>query len=195
MKANIAQKELRASFDGVIGLRNISEGAFATTGTSIAKLIKTKPLKLEFSYPERYSNLIKRGTAVQFTVTGELEPFQAEVYAVESIIDETRNQRARALYANADGKLMPGRFFSIRISLEEQPHALTVPAEAVIKEMGKDLVYRYKGGKVEAVSVTLGIRTNQGVELKSGVALGDTIVTSGLMQLRPALAVKLSSIQ
>lgn len=195
VKANIAQKELRASFDGVIGLRNISEGAFATTGTSIARLIKTKPLKLEFSYPERYSNLVKKGTQVNFTVTGELQPFQAEVYAVESIIDETRNQRARAIYPNADGKLMPGRFFSIRINLEEQENALTVPTEAVIKEMGKDLIYRYKGGKVEAVAVGLGIRTTSRVEVKSGVSQGDTIVTSGLMQLRPGLPVKLTSIK
>ncbi|MGL5273158.1 MAG: efflux RND transporter periplasmic adaptor subunit [Phocaeicola sp.] len=195
VKANIAQKELRASFDGVIGLRNISEGAFATTGTSIAKLIKTKPLKLEFSYPERYSNLIKSGTKINFTVTGELKPFKAEVYAVESIIDETRNQRARAIYPNADGKLMPGRFFSIKINLQEQTNALTIPSEAVLKEMGQDIIYRYKEGKVESLAVTLGIRTEDRIEIKAGVNVGDTIITSGMMQVRPGLPVKLSSIE
>ncbi|MGL4851472.1 MAG: efflux RND transporter periplasmic adaptor subunit [Phocaeicola sp.] len=195
VKANIAQKELRASFDGVIGLRNISEGAFATTGTTIAKLIKTKPLKLEFSYPERYSNLIKSGTKIDFTVTGELKPFKAEVYAVESIIDETRNQRARAIYPNTDGKLMPGRFFSIKINLQEHENALTIPSEAVLKEMGQDIIYRYKAGKVEAISVTLGIRTEDRIEIKEGVERGDTIITSGMMQVRPGLPVKLSSIE
>ena len=73
IEANIAQTELRAPFDGVIGLRQVSVGTYASPTTIVAKLTKISPLKVEFSVPERYANDVKIGAGVNFGLEGKLE--------------------------------------------------------------------------------------------------------------------------
>ena len=91
--------ELRAPFDGIIGLRQVSVGTYASPTTVVAKLTKIAPLKVEFSVPERYAKQIKKGTNLNFSVEGKLDAFGAQVYAVESAIDPNLHQfTARALY-------------------------------------------------------------------------------------------------
>ena len=110
VKAQIAQTELRAPFSGVIGLRQVSTGAYATTSTAVATLTKMTPLKVEFSVPERYAGTLPPGTDLTFTAEGDLTPRSAQVYASDSRVDsETRTYTVRALYPNSDGKLVPGR--------------------------------------------------------------------------------------
>ena len=87
VKSNIALTELRAPFDGVIGLRNVSEGAYASPSVVVAKLTKISPLKIDFFVPERYANQIKPGTRLSFTIEGRQERFEAAVYATESKVD------------------------------------------------------------------------------------------------------------
>ena len=77
VKSNIALTELRAPFDGVIGLRNVSEGAYASPSVVVAKLTKISPLKIDFFVPERYANQIKPGTRLSFTIEGRQERFEA----------------------------------------------------------------------------------------------------------------------
>ena len=101
VKANIAMTELRAPFDGVIGLRQVSVGSYASPTTIVAKLTKIIPLKIEFSVPERYASQVKKGTNLNFELEGKLSSFPAKVYATESRIDQsTRTLTVRALYAN-----------------------------------------------------------------------------------------------
>lgn len=196
VKANIAQTEIRAPFDGVIGLRSISEGAYASTGTSLARLTKVKPLKIEFSFPERYSKAVRNGSEVTFRVDGIIEPLKAKVYAVESLVDmKTRTLTARAIYPNDRELLVPGRFASVNISLGEIKDALTIPSQALIPEMGKDLVYVYKGGKSEPVEVKTGLRTEARVQIIQGLTVGDTIITTGVMQLRKGMPVAVERFQ
>lgn len=114
VKAQIAQKELRAPFDGVIGLRQVSTGAYVTTTTPVATLTKNRPLKVEFSVPERYAGTLEPGTELTFTAEGDLTPRDAKVYAFDSRVDsDTRTYTVRALYANTDGKLVPGRYVNV----------------------------------------------------------------------------------
>lgn len=196
IKANIAQTEIRAPFDGIIGLRNISEGAYASTGTSLARLTKIQPLKIEFSFPERYSKSLQKGADIYFKVDGIIDPLRAKVYAVESLVDpKTRTLTARALYANEKGNLVPGRFTSVTIDLGEIKNALTVPSEAIIPEMGKELVYIYKSGKAEPAEIKTGLRTEARVQILEGLHQGDTIITTGVMQLRKGLPVTIERIQ
>ena len=89
VRSNIALTELRAPFDGVIGLRNVSEGAYASPSVVVAKLTRIAPLKIDFYIPERYANQIRPGTPLTFTVEGRNETFRAMVYATESKIDPT----------------------------------------------------------------------------------------------------------
>lgn len=196
VKANIDQTELRAPFDGVIGLRQVSVGTYASPTTIVAKLTKLSPLKVEFSVPERYANDIKIGAGLSFTLVGKLDAFQAKVYARESKIDpNTHTLTIRALYPNAGGNVLPGRYATIRLSKEEIKDAIAVPSEAIVPEMGKDKIFLYKSGKAEPVEIVTGIRTESEVQVLKGLQVGDTILTSGTLQLRMGLPVILDNIK
>ena len=196
IKQNIALTELCAPFDGVIGLRNVSEGAFATSSVVVAKLTKISPLKIDMYIPERYADQVKVGTPLTFTVEGINETFSASVYAKESEVDAaTRMMAVRATYPNSNGRLMPGRFISAKIRMQDIPDAIAIPTEAIVPEMGVDKVYTYKNGKAQAVTVKTGLRTDSKIQIIEGLMVGDTIITSGTLQLRNDLPVKLDNIQ
>lgn len=195
VKANIALTELRAPFDGVIGLRQVSVGSYASPTTIVAKLTKVSPLKIEFGVPERYASQVKKGTNLTFSMPGELNTFSAKVYATESSIAQaTRTLSIRALYPNSNGAILPGRYASIQLKKDEIPNALAVPSEAIVPEMGKDKVFVYRSGKAEPVEVVTGIRTEAQVQILKGLVAGDTIITSGTLQLRTGLPVTLDNI-
>lgn len=193
VRAQIDQTELRAPFDGVIGLRKVSTGAYVTTATPVATLTRTAPLKVEFSVPERYAGQLDAGARLTFTTEGDLTPRTAEVYAVNSHVDaETRSITVRARYANADGRLMPGRYASIRLTAREYGETLAVPSEALVSEMGVDKVFLCKNGKAVPVEIRKGLRTDSQVQVVAGLSEGDTVITSGTMQLRTGQKVKLT---
>lgn len=180
IESNIAQTELRAPFDGVIGLRQVSVGTYASPTTIVAKLTKISPLKVEFAVPERYANDVKTGAGLDFTLEGKLNTFHATVYARESKIDPTTHTLTiRALYPNANGAVLPGRYASIKLNKDEIQDALAVPSEAIVPEMGKDKIFLYKSGKAQPVEITTGIRTEAEVQVLQGLQAGDTIITSG----------------
>lgn len=185
VKAQIQQTELRAPFDGIIGLRQVSTGAYATTSTSVATLTKTSPLKVEFSVPERYAGTLPPGTALTFTAEGDLTPRQARIYASDSRVDpDTRTYTVRALYDNKGGRLVPGRYVNVNLSTRQFDNTLAVPSEAIVSEMGVDKVFLYKNGIAEPVEIVKGLRTDAEVQVLRGLHTGDTVITSGTMQLR-----------
>jgi membrane fusion protein (multidrug efflux system) len=194
-KARIAQTELRAPFDGVIGLRQVSEGTYASPATVVASLTKIIPLKIEFSVPERHANLVRQGTPVLFTTGDDLKRYSAQIYAVESRLElKTRTLKVRALYPNTNGRLIPGRMASIEIKSNEIVNALTIPGEAIIKEMGRDIAYLYSEGKAKQIEVIRGLRTESDVQVVQGLHAGDTLIVTGVMQLRDGLAVNIDNI-
>lgn len=195
VEAQIAQTELRAPFDGIIGLRQVSVGTYASPTTIVAKLTKVSPLKVEFSVSERYANEIKNGTNLTFTLEGSLNTYQARVYARESRIDaNTHTLTVRALYPNPGGNILPGRYAAITLKKQEFDNALAVPSEAIIPEMGKDKVFLYKSGKAEPVDIITGIRTDARVQVIKGIAEGDTVIISGIQQLRTGMPVIIDNI-
>lgn len=199
VRANISQTELRAPFDGIIGLRAVSEGAYTSPTTVIAKLTKISPLKIDFSIPESYATDVAEGTPIVFRMEssdGLLRDYKAKVYAVESKVDmTTRTLKVRATYPNANEAILPGRYTSVEITRREIKDALAIPSEALIPEMGKDIVYLYKGGIAEPVEVNIGLRTESRVQVLKGVAPGDTLITSGVMQLRTGMKVSIDNLQ
>lgn len=195
VKSNIALTELCAPFDGIIGLRNVSEGAYASPSVVVAKLTKISPLKIDFYVPERYASQIHPGTRLSFTVEGRQERFEATVYATETQVDvTTRTLAVRARYPNARGRLLPGRFATVEIRMHEISDAIAVPTEAIVPEMGIDKVFLYRGGKAHAVEVTTGLRTESQIQIINGLQVGDTLLTSGTLQLREGLPVQLDRI-
>ena len=196
VKANIAQTELRAPFEGIVGLRNVSEGAYTSPSTTITKLTKIKPIKIEFPIPEQYSEDIVPGTHIIFRLTGSLEDYHAQVYAVESKVDiNTRGLRARATYPNTNEFIKPGRYASVELTKNEIKDALAVPSESIIQEMGRSIVYLYKSGKANPVEIIPGLRTSSHVQVVQGLNVGDTVIISGVMQLRTGLSVTIDNLQ
>ena len=193
--ARISETELRAPFDGIIGLRYVSEGSYTNPSTKIARLVKIKPIKIEFAIPERYANQIKIGYPVTFSMDGSNDIYNAKVYAVDPQVDvATRTIVIRALYPNNKEELKPGRFTSVTLLLSQIENAISVPTEAITPEMEGEMVYVYRNGKAQVIKVGIGLRTESQVQITSGLNFGDTLITSGILQLRQNLPVVLDTL-
>ena len=195
VESHIAETELRAPFDGVVGLRMISEGAYATTQTKIIRLVKTNPLKVEFAVNEKYAGEIKPGFPITFQFNDESKKFSAKVYAVDPTVDvNTRTITVRARYANNNDELKPGRSVKVEALLSQIDNAVSIPTEALIAEMEGEKVFIYKNGKAKQVHVETGLRTESLIQIKDGLHFGDTLLTTAILQLREGLPVKLDTL-
>jgi membrane fusion protein (multidrug efflux system) len=197
-EARLAKTEMRASFPGVAGLRQVSEGQYVAAGTDIARLEKIDQLKLDFRVPESYVGRLKAGQQVTVLVDAyQGKGFAGSVYAIEpGVDDQTRTILLRARVANADLRLRPGMFARVQVQLGVREKAVWVP-EAAIVPRGQDLfVFRVlagpDGSKVELVRVQLGSRKVGEVEVVKGVAGGDLVVTEGTQKIGPGSLVVLS---
>lgn len=195
IKARISETELRAPFDGTIGLRNLSEGSFATSATRISHLIKMSPLKIEFSIPEKYASEIKVGYPITFKIDGIAQVFNASVYAVDPKADvNMRSIVLRAMYPNKNEELKSGRYAEITLQMSHRENAISIPTEALIPEMEGVKVFILKNGKAQAVKVQTGLRTEARIQITDGLKFGDTLITSGIMQLRQGLPIVLDTV-
>jgi membrane fusion protein, multidrug efflux system len=195
IKARISETELRAPFDGSIGLRGLSEGSFVTSSTKIARLVKAKPLKIEFSISEKYASEIRIGYPITFKTANAAKVYDASVYAIDPKIDlNTRTISLRALYPNSNEELKPGTYAGITLELSKIDNTVSIPTEALIPEMDGEKVFIYKKGKAQSVKVTTGLRTESRLQITSGLKFGDTLITTGIMQLRQNLPVVLDTV-
>nr|MDQ3394779.1 efflux RND transporter periplasmic adaptor subunit [Bacteroidota bacterium] len=170
LEAQIAKAQIRASFDGVIGLRYISEGSYVTPTTDIASFFNIDYAKLDFSVPGKYSGMVNIGDNVYFNIENSNENFQGKVYAIEPQIDAaTRTLKMRALSENKNQKIMPGQFANIELVLDAVENAIMVPTEAVVPEFDGHKVFVSQMGKAEPVNVQLGLRTDKEVEVVAGL--------------------------
>ena len=193
VKARIRQTELRAPFDGMIGLRQVSEGAYASPSVVVTSLTKISPLKIEFSLNQNILSKIKPGSQISFKVANDLSEYHATVYAIESRLDvKTLSLFARARYPNTDGKIKPGQSADVRINLNQIDNAIVIPGISTVKEMGRDITYLYDNGKAREVEIIIGMRTPSSVEVISGLNMGDTLLTTGVMQFRGGMPVQIS---
>lgn len=190
--AQIAKTEIRAPFDGTVGLRKVSVGAFVNQSSTLANLIQTHPLKVEFNMPERYSMSIQKGQNVSFSVQGDDLDYNAKVYAIEPEIDPlSRTVKVRGFASNIKNKLLPGSYIKVNIPLQGGV-ALLVPAETIVPQLGSQNLYVVKGGKAMLTEVKTGYRTGTQVEIIKGITQGDTVVTTGLMMLKSEMPVKVT---
>lgn len=194
-EAQIAKTEIRAPFDGVIGLRSISVGSYITPQSKIATLQSINPMKVDFAVPQKYFGLIKEGKTifVKLAATGKI--YTGRVYAVEPKIDQnTRTIQARAIVPNDRGELSPGAYVEIDIILEDIKDAILVPTEVVIPDIEGEKVFVYKNGKAVSQLIRTGIRTENEIQITGGLSLGDTLIVSGIIQIRPNARIKLNTV-
>jgi membrane fusion protein (multidrug efflux system) len=175
---------IKAPFDGVIGLRYVSDGGYVTPNVLIASLQNVSTMKAEFSVPERHINQLTNGAEVLVRVAESNEPHRGVVYAVESKIDPgTRTIKARARVPNPRGRLTPGAFGKVEITLQRIPAAVVVPSGAVVPDLAGEFVYVHRDGKARVTPVQTGLRTERATQIITGLAAGDTLIVSGLLQL------------
>lgn len=191
IQAQLAKTTIRAPFSGRIGLRNISAGGYLTPETVVANLVSTDPIKISFSVPEKYANQVKNKTDITFTVAGSPEKHNAQVYAIEPGIEAaTRTLQLRARAANPSGALRPGSFANIVLPLTTIQDALLVPTQAIVPVQNGKKVFVTENGKAKEVMVEASTRTEKDILITSGLKAGDTVLTTGVMTLKPEAPVK-----
>ncbi|MFZ4102334.1 MAG: efflux RND transporter periplasmic adaptor subunit [Sphingobacterium thalpophilum] len=195
IRAQLAKTLIRAPFSGKIGLRTISAGEYITPSSSIARLVSTNPVKILFSIPEKYAGTIKLNTPISFTVAGSNTPYSGTVYAIEPGIDlSTRTLQLKAKASNNNGELLPGSFAKIDLPLSNVNDAILIPTESIIPVLQGKKVYISSNGKAKEILVETGTRTDKSVLILSGLTIGDTVLTSGIMSLKNDIPVKVKVI-
>jgi membrane fusion protein (multidrug efflux system) len=191
--ASIRKREIRAPFDGIIGLRYVSEGSYVTAGTRIASIQKINPLKVDFAIPEKYAGKVRVGDVVKLHSDETNVEFSGKVYAIEPEIDPTtRTVQLRAMCENKNEKIFPGGYVHVELRLKEPGGALMVPTEAIVPVLKGQTVLIRKNGVVVSVSVKTGVRTPSAVQVTAGLSEGDTVLTTGILQLRPGMPVNVT---
>lgn len=190
IRAQIEKTEIRAPFSGQIGLKNISEGSYASVNFLIATMQQLNPVKIDFAIPEKYIDQVKSGKIITFTLEGDSTIHTAKVYAIEPKVESaTRTLKMRALADNSENKIIPGSFARIKFSLNRTGQAILIPTQAIIPVLkGKKVMVAYNGMAISRNIIT-GIRKNNEIEVISGISPGDTVITSGIMSLRDSMHV------
>jgi membrane fusion protein (multidrug efflux system) len=185
-KAQIAKTEIHAPFSGSIGLKNISEGNYVSASNVIATIQQLNPVKIDFSVPEKYLAYIQKGDSIKFYMGESGRKHTAQIAAIEPTIDPaTRSVKIRAYAENKDKSLYPGAFVHIEIVVNISDNSILIPTESVVPILKGKKVFVSRGDKVEERKIETGERTEDKVEVLSGLSPGDTVLTTGILQVRP----------
>ncbi len=193
LNVKIDKTEIRAPFDGVVGFRYVSLGSYLQPNALIAKLVDYSKLKLEFSIPEKYVSKSLMGEEVQFTTEGSQRVNRARIYAVDPTVDvKTRTITIRALYDNASLSLFPGMFAKVTLG-KRSGRTIVIPTESVTPEIDGTSVWLVKNDKAVKTSVKTATRTETMIEIVSGINRGDSVITTGLMQVKEGARVQVTN--
>jgi membrane fusion protein (multidrug efflux system) len=188
----LEKAEIRAPFSGIVGLRGVSPGAYVTSQTRLTTLQDIDPIKVQFSVPEAYARELTVGDSVGFRIKGMDEEIQGKIYASEPAIDpETRSLTLRALAPNPSGTLLPGSFAEVEVAIREVADAISLPAVAVVPELGGKKVFLYGDGVAQTRIVETGIRTEERVQITRGLEPGERVIVSNIARLRAGTEVEI----
>ncbi|MDQ8201177.1 efflux RND transporter periplasmic adaptor subunit [Pelagicoccus enzymogenes] len=200
IRSRIDQRVIKAPFDGVLGLRNISVGALAQPGSIIATIDDDSVMKLDFSVPEVFLSTLKPGVAIEAeSAAYPGRVFEGTIANVDSRIDPvTRSIQARALIDNQEGLLKPGLL--MKIELQKNPRqALLVPEESIVTDGPEHFVFVVAGSgenlSVERRKVRIGTRSFGEAEILSGLSAGDQVVTHGTLRLRNGSPITIKAVE
>jgi membrane fusion protein (multidrug efflux system) len=192
LQAQINKTVIKAPFSGRLGLRLVSEGAYVSPSTVIGTLQQTDRIKIDFSVPEAYEDLIRIGKTIAIQTNSSKEDITATISAIEPQINTlTRNIKVRARLTK--GNISPGAF--IKVLLNEKITGIVVPTNAVIPDAISNQVIVIKNGTANYQNVETGIRNSDVVEITEGIQVGDTIIVSGVLSVRPNGKVKIKKVK
>lgn len=196
IRAQISRTVVVAPFSGKIGLRTVSAGGYLTPSSIVANLISTDPVKIIFSVPEKYAQQMQSGSQIKFSIAGSNNQNTATVYAIEPGINaSSRTLQIAARASNPKGEFLPGSFTKVDLPLTTISDALLIPSEAIIPvERGKK-VFVSRNGMATEVIIETSSRTEKEVLVTSGLQPGDTVLTTGIMALKPESPVKVKVVK
>jgi membrane fusion protein (multidrug efflux system) len=152
-------------------------------------------LKLEFSIPEKFTPAVKLGNVINFTTEATGKSYHAKIYATESgITEENRSLKVHAVVENVDKNITAGSFAKVLFDMGDNNKAVMIPTQAIIPEARDKKVIVYNGGLADFKTVTTGTRDSARVEILSGLSIGDTVITTGLLSIKPDSKINLSSL-
>jgi membrane fusion protein (multidrug efflux system) len=198
LKARVRDHVLLAPFDGVLGFRRVSLGAYVQLGQQVATLVDDSEMRLEFGVPSIYISELKPGVAIQArTADVPDRVFEGKLTSIDNAIDPTtRAVKVRATLPNREGLMRAGMFMTVDLSPKSHP-GLAVPEISLVAEGSDNFVYLVDQTRQPAVAVktpvTVGIRERGIVEITSGLHSGDLVVTDGVLKVRPNGPVKVQS--
>lgn len=191
----ISKTEVRTPYQGQLGLRNLSLGSYVSPSDIITTIRDAENLKLEFSIPEKYAQNIVKGSGVSFTVDGGKYDHNAIVIATEgNVTQTTRTLKIKARVIGNHKELIPGIYAKVNLKLGQDDHALMVPTQGVIPQARNKQVIVLHKDSVSFNVVETGIRDSSYVQITKGLHEGDTIITTGLMTIRPDSKIKISKV-
>ncbi len=195
INTDIARTVIRAPFTGRLGLKMVSTGAYVSPASVITTIQKTTGLRVDFTIPEKYTGMIKKGQYVNFTIEGSGRAYTAVIMATESGIQEnTRSLTVRAQVRGDETGLIPGGFARVKLAFEPDNAALMVPTQAIIPQARGKKVYVFQNGKANFVDVETGVRDSSNIQVISGLSKGDTVIVTGLLGLKPNANVQIKQI-
>ncbi len=196
LNASINKTIIRAPFDGKIGFKNISIGAYVTPVTVVTTIRQINKLKLEFSIPEKYTSKIKAGNVINFTTESSNKEYNAKIIATESgITAENRSLKVHAIVENTDRNITAGSFAKVDFDMGDNNDAIMIPTQAIIPEARDKKVIVYNGGNADFKIVKTGERDSAKVEILSGLSIGDTVIITGLLNIKPGSKISISSLK
>ncbi|MDB5273997.1 MAG: yegM [Chitinophagaceae bacterium] len=191
IQAQIAKKIIHAPFDGVIGIRNVSIGSYITPDIITAVIHQVDPVKVEFSLPERYAPLFRVGDEIDFRTEGSNTLYKGKIVVQDPAVDlASGNVRYHAWSKNSKDELLPGSFAQIELLLKEDKGSVFVPTEAIVPVAKGKKVFVVQNGVAKERIVTMGVRTENYLQILSGIEPGDSVVVKGNFQLKDDVAVK-----
>ncbi len=186
VRTQLSKTDIRAPFAGNVGLRRVSEGAWLTPDRVITTLTDTRRIKVDFKVPERYAPAIVLGSKFRFRAEGAGDWREGEVVAIEPTIDTaTRSLVVRGIADNPDGRLRPGGFATVTLTIDSLGAGFLVPSQAIVPTARGHSVWVVDSGKAKSREVVLGQRNADDVQVLSGLNDGDTILVSNLLRVRP----------
>ena len=196
-QAQLDKTIIRAPFDGVVGLRQVSPGAYVTPSNIIATVQQLDKTKVDFTLPEQYSSVIHKGSTVdiQLDAINNVRR-KGLIIATEPQINlSSRNLKVRATIRDENGLAHPGAFVKVFINAGADRKAILVPTNCIIPEDRNNQVIVVRGGLAKVVEVGTGIRESGNVEITSGLNPGDTVIITGVLFARPDAPVTIRSVK
>jgi len=193
----LSKTTISAPFTGIVGLRQISPGAYVKAGDDVVRLENLSFVKLDFRVPEMYLSQIKPGQDLTIRVDAYPDDaFRGKIYALEPAVDEkTRTVVVRAQIPNAQNKLRPGMFARVNVLLSTRPNAIVIPEQAIWPQGRDTFVFRVVDGKAMLTKIELGVRRPGEVEVLKGLAANDVVVTDGQIKLKDGAPVMVLPVQ